>query len=389
MDARKQINVGIIGGGLMGKEVAAAIARWPALLDHPIQPRLTAVCDLDPGALDWFDRIDTVVTKVTDHRDLLDDSAVDVVYVAVRHDLHEQIYIDTIEAGKDLLAEKPFGIDLPSAERILAAVERRPDVFVRCSSEMPYFPGAQAAVRLILAGALGEIIEAHSGFSHSSDFDRTKPITWKRQRHLCGEAGVMNDLGMHVMHVPLRLGWMPTAVYAVLQDLIPERPGPNGTMVSCDTYENATLLCTVPRGDKSFPLTIGMKRIDPGQKNTWTLRATGLNGGVEFSTRYPKTLRVLKLDGGEQVWGEVEMGSQSAFPTVTGAIFEAGFSDAILQMWAAFLAERAGVLGDRFGCATPQEAVAAHRVSAAALRSASDGTAVFPGEPVRPPGWTD
>jgi hypothetical protein len=38
-------------------------------------------------------------------------------------------------------------------------------------------------------------------------------------------------------------------------------------------------------------------------------------------------------------------------------------------MWAAFLAERVGALGDRFGCATPQEALESHRIFDAALRS--------------------
>src|SRR5690349_11036722 len=104
-------NVAIIGGGLMGREIASALQRWPALIDHPVRPRLTAVCDINPDALAWFEQIDTVRTTTTDYRDLLNDPEIDVVYVAVRHDLHERIYCDIIEAGKDLLAEKPFGID--------------------------------------------------------------------------------------------------------------------------------------------------------------------------------------------------------------------------------------------------------------------------------------
>lgn len=378
MAAQQRVNVGIIGGGLMGKEIAGAIVRWPTLLDHTVRPVLTAACDVNPEALAWFDRIETVTTTVTDYRDLLADDTVDVVYIAVRHDLHEQLYLDAVAAGKDLLAEKPFGIDGAAAERIVAAVQARPDAFVRCSSEIPFFPGAQAAIRLIRDGKLGDLIEASNAFCHSSDLDRNKPINWKRQRQFCGEAGVMNDLGMHVLHVPLRLGWMPASVFAVLQDLVPERPGPDGAMVPCDTYENATLLCAVRKADRTFPLTLATKRIDPGQKNTWSLRVTGMDGGVEFSTRHPKTLRVLKVDQGEQTWQEVEMGSQSVFPTVTGGIFETGISDALLQMLAAFLAERAGELGDRFGCVTPQEALVSHRVWAAALRSAQTGTAVAP-----------
>jgi hypothetical protein len=38
-------------------------------------------------------------------------------------------------------------------------------------------------------------------------------------------------------------------------------------------------------------------------------------------------------------------------------------------MWAAYLAERAGLLGDRFGCVTPEEALASHELFDAALKS--------------------
>lgn len=374
----RTVRFGIIGAGLMGREIATAIARWPALTEVPVRPVLTAVCDINRAMLSWFDRIDSVRSTVTDYHDLLADDEVDVVYVAVRHDLHEKIYRDVIAAGKDMLAEKPFGIDLAAATRIVEEIEANPGRFVRCSSELPFYPGAHAAYQMIRSGALGPIIEASNTFSHSSDLDPNKPITWKRQREFCGDAGVMNDLGMHVLHVPLRLGWYPQRVYSMVQSLIDTRSGPDGQPVACDTSENATLLCTVPDGRRSFPLTLATKRIDPGQKNTWTLRATGLGGGVEFSTRYPKTLRVMRLDAGEQVWQEVEMGTQSVFGTVTGSNFEAGFSDTILQMLAAFLAERDGSLGDRFGCVTPSEALFSHRVWAAALASAETQVAQVP-----------
>jgi predicted dehydrogenase len=371
---QQPVSVGIIGGGLMGKEVAVAFARWAALVNYPVRPELTHVCDIDPAALGWFDRIPSVKVRSTDYHDLLGPDGPEVLYVAVRHDLHEQIYVDAIEAGASLLAEKPFGIDLESARAILAAVERHPESFVRCSSELPFFPGAQAAISRVTSGLLGRIIEVHSGFSHSSDFDVRKPINWKRQAKYCGANGVLNDLGMHVLHVPLRLGWLPDRVFAVLQDLVPSRPGPDGDLVPCDTIENATLLCTATdriggHEGEPFPLHLTTKRIDPGQKNSWLLRVLGMSGGVEFCTRYPKTLRVMTIANGEQVWQEGEMGSQSSFATSTGGIFEFGFSDAILQMWASYLAERAGQLGEAFGCVTPQEAVDSHRVFAAALDS--------------------
>jgi predicted dehydrogenase len=377
----EEIEVGIIGGGLMGREVAAALARWPALLDHPVRPRLTAVCDTNPAALEWFDRIDTVRLKATDHRDLMEDDRVEVLYIAVPHHLHEELYLDATSAGKDFLGEKPFGIDLPAGERIGEALRSRPELFARCSSEMPYFPGAQLAYETIRSGSVGRILEAHSAFLHSSDLDVTKALNWKRQARFCGRLGVMGDLGMHVLHVPLRLGWHPARVYAVLQDIVQERPGPNGELEPCDTIDNATLICSVEGRDGPFPLTVETKRIAPGETNSWVLRVVGMEGGVEFSTRSPKTVRRFTVRQGRQIWEHLETGSQSAFPTVTGGIFEFGFSDAVLQMWAAFLAERTGTLGDGFGCVTPDEAFAAHRLFDAAVRSGESGRA----EPVEAP----
>jgi predicted dehydrogenase len=364
------VRIGIVGGGLMGRELAAAIGRWAALSDHPARPRLEAVCDTSPQALAWFERIGTVRTLTDDRRRLLEDPAIDVLYLAVPHHLHEELYLDAIAAGKDFLGEKPFGIDLAAARRIVAALEES-QVFARCSSEMPYFPGALFAYEQIRAGDLGQPIEVQHAFLHSSDLDRSKPINWKRQARYCGEIGVMGDLGMHVVHLPLRLGWRPRSVYAVLQDIVTERPGRDGAPVPCDTWDNATL--HVDAG--GFPLTLETKRIAPGETNTWRLRALGMDGGVDFSTASPKAVRRFAVRDGRQVWERLETGSQSAFPTVTGPIFEFGFSDAILQMWAAFLAEREGALGDRLGCVTPAEALAGHELWDAARRSAESGAA--------------
>lgn len=370
----QRVNVGIIGGGLMGREIAAALRRWPALIDHPAEPQLVAVCDINPDALEWFRRIDSVRLMTTDYRELLADPDVDVVYIAVRHDLHEQMYVDAVRAGKALLAEKPFGIDADAADAVLRAIDETPGAFVRVSSEMPFFPGAQMAIDYVRSGALGRIIEAKCTFLHSSDLDVNKPLNWKRQKQYCGDAGVLNDLGMHTWHVPLRLGWVPDTLMGILQDIVTARPGADGAMQPCDTWENAVIHSWIDTDGDPFPLTTETKRIAPGEKNTWEFEAIGMNGGVRFSTKNPKAVDVFSVvevagHGREQSWQSVDAGSQSVWPTVTGANFETGFSDAILQMWAAFLAERAGQLGDGFGTVRPEEAAFTHRLFAAAIEA--------------------
>ncbi|MCX6929218.1 MAG: gfo/Idh/MocA family oxidoreductase, partial [Verrucomicrobia bacterium] len=71
-------------------------------------------------------------------------------------------------------------------------------------------------------------------------------------------------------------------------------------------------------------------------------------------------------------------GYEPAFPTITGPIFEFGFSDSILQMWAAFLYELAQrkPLKRFAGCVTPEETAVSHEIFTAALESQRHGVTV-------------
>jgi len=368
------MRVGIIGGGLVGREAASAFGRWFVLEDFPVKVELVAVCDLQEKLLDWFRKIPTVKLLTKDHQELLRSPDVDVVYVAVPHNLHEKLYLDVLNAGKDLLAEKPFGIDLKAALSVRDAAARS-GRFVRCSSEFPFLPGAQRVLQGVRAGNLGKLLEIHSCFWHASDLDPTKAINWKRQTKFCGEIGVMGDLGMHVVHVPFRLGWKPRRVYAQLQKIYTERPDGKGGMAPCDTWDNALLHTDVSIGEADVPMRLEMKRMAPGETNTWWIEVLGTDGGLRYSTKEPKTLWTFQR-GKEQVWQRVDLGYQMPFTTITGGIFEPGFPDCFLQMWAAFAAERSGELGQRFGCVTPDEAVASHQLFAAALESHNRKTVV-------------
>ena len=185
----------------------------------------------------------------------------------------------------------------------------------------------------------------------------------------------MGDLGMHTVHIPFRLGWKPRRVYAQLQKVYHQRPDGKGGTANCDTWDNALLHTDLEIGGDEVPLRFEMKRLAPGETNTWSLEIMGTDGGVRFSTKEPKTLWTFQR-GKEQTWNRTDLGFTGPFPTITGGIFEPGFPDCFLQMWAAFLAERAGKLESRFGCVTPAEAVLSHELFAAALQSQQEKRAV-------------
>jgi predicted dehydrogenase len=369
--AERIVGFGLVGGGLMGREFASAAARWIHLATPGVRPRLVHVCDPSAEARAWFERLDPPPRLSADHRDLLADDQVEAVYCAVPHHLHEELYVAILAAGKHLLGEKPFGIDLAANEAINRAID--PGLLVRCSSELPFYPGGQAVAKWIAERRFGRVLEVRSQFLHSSDLDPTKPINWKRVAAANGAYGCLGDLGMHALHLPLRAGWRPLDVRAILSNVFAERPGPDGRPVPCDTWDNAVLLCEASDDGHAFPLRIETKRIAPGEKNTWTIEVDGTDGSIAYSTKLPKTLRTMAYaPGAEQEWRVTDLGSESAYPTITGAIFEFGFSDAVLQMWAAFcdeLAHGRDGMAQPFHCATPEEAAATHRLFTAALRS--------------------
>ncbi|MBX3239164.1 MAG: Gfo/Idh/MocA family oxidoreductase [Chitinophagaceae bacterium] len=370
----KQIKIGVIGGGLMGREAASAFGRWFALKNFPVEAQLTAVCDLNEEALEWYRQVPTVTLFTKDYKELINSELVDVVYAAVPHHLHQQVYTDILKAGKDLLGEKPFGIDLPASKIILSEAQKR-GRFVRCSSELPFLPGPQRVIREVASGRLGKIFEIKAGFLHSSDMDPAKPVNWKRQSAYCGAIGVMGDLGMHALHIPLRLGWKPVQVYAQLQKIITSRPDGKGGHTECDTWNNVTLSTKVVIDGNEVPMQLEMKRLAPGETNTWYIEVYGTNGGVRYSTKDMKALWVFE-NGKEQWWKRTDLGFQMPFECITGGIFEAGFPDCFMQMLAAFVAEREGFLNNRFGCVTPEEAVMSHELFQAALQSQMTEAAV-------------
>lgn len=380
MRKKHVIRVGIIGAGLMGRELAVASLRWPHLTSSTVAPEIVAVCDTDLPRRQWFlDNIPSIRQSVADYRELLGSSAIDAVYCAVPHYLHESLYVDIIRSGKALLGEKPFGIDQNANAHILKSLSDD-SALVRCSSEFPYFPGALALGDYVLSGSVGRIVEAHAGFWHSSDWDPLKPINWKRQNETNGEYGCMGDLGLHVLHLPIRYGWEFSAVHAQLSNIVSERPDPQGRLAPCDTWDNATLHLTASWRGSRFPFTASMKRIAPGHSNTWFLNVVGTEGAVEFSTKNPKELRTLQRGSRHQAWEHADVPYASVYPTITGNIFEFGFSDAILQMWAAFLHEVGGAPPERWGCITPVETAVTHEVFTAALQSQRQGTVVTVGE---------
>lgn len=112
------------------------------------------------------------------YEDLAADPDVDIVYVASPHTRHEADTLLFLEAGKNVLCEKPFAVNRTQAERMVAAARSR-GLFLMEALWSRYLPAWRRVRELVGEGRLGEVqsIEASLGFRRPVDpahrlFDR-------------------------------------------------------------------------------------------------------------------------------------------------------------------------------------------------------------------------
>lgn len=115
-----KIRIGIIGcGGIAnGKHMPS--------LRHLDNVEMVAFCDIiEERAVKAKNQYGSADAKVyTDYKELLADKSIDVVHVCTPNRSHSFITVDALEAGKDVMCEKPMAINSVEAKKMLDAAER-------------------------------------------------------------------------------------------------------------------------------------------------------------------------------------------------------------------------------------------------------------------------
>jgi phthalate 4,5-cis-dihydrodiol dehydrogenase len=176
------IGAGIIGLGEIGRVHLASYQRARGA-------RVVAVTDLDAGAR----RGAAAVAGAVDHRtvaELLADPQVDVVSVCVPHNLHLEIALAAIAAGKHVLLEKPMAVTVAQCDEIIAAAEDA-GVTVGVSHNQLFYPPHIRARELIDSGVLGRSLMLRMRLAIGGKFSG-----WRSDPAATG-GGLLFDAGVH------------------------------------------------------------------------------------------------------------------------------------------------------------------------------------------------
>ena len=226
------IQLGVVGCGWAGcQAIHAANATY--------RLNVIAIAERDPTRREQAGKDHAVQYRHTDYRELLDNSAVDAVYLATSPDGRLQQVLDTLNVGKHVLVQKPHAIRASEILDMATAAQQSGKTLQFCYF-MRHFPHNRQIRRAIQNGVIGEPFHARvfGKYNFIPPLDANS-----RWLHVYGQKG--GSLGQHYSHeLNLTWWWMgcpkPEWTFASKHVLYPQYDGPEG---AAEDYFTGILGC--------------------------------------------------------------------------------------------------------------------------------------------------
>lgn len=222
----KELRVGLIGYGFMGKAHSNAYAKvnhfFPELAYRPV---LRAVCARNEERVAAFSKTWGYESVETDWRKLIERDDIDAVDICSPNCTHHEIAIAAAEKGKIILCEKPLAMNVKEAEEMVEAVERA-GVANTVWYNYRRVPAVTLAKQLIDEGRLGRIFHYRALFLQdwtiSPDLPQGGEALWRLDVDAAG-SGVTGDLLAHCIDTAIWLNGGIKSVSAMTETFVRER----------------------------------------------------------------------------------------------------------------------------------------------------------------------
>jgi predicted dehydrogenase len=287
----KEIRIGLIGAGFMGKAHATAFKNVPLVFgNEPGRPILEIIADVDAQAVEKRAAEFGFARWTTDWREVIDDPQVDIVDITTPNHLHAEMAIAAAEAGKHIYCEKPLANNSADAARIVAAVDKAGVTSIVGFNYLRN-PAQAFARQLLQEGELGEITLFRGAFDQDFLANPDIPFSWRLDRTQAG-TGALGDLGSHTIGFAHFLVGDIAEVCGLNATKIQERTlasGGSGYAASAQggakkrTVENEDIMEFLIRFENGAIGSIGTSRIGMGRKLGLTYEIQGTKGSLFFT----------------------------------------------------------------------------------------------------------
>ena len=272
---KKDLNIGLVGYGFMGRAHSNAFLQAPRFFDLPYRPVLKAVSARNRDRATAFARNWGYESIENDWRTLVERKDIDLIDIASPNDTHAEIAVAAARAGKMVLCEKPLGRNAAEAEQMVQAVE------VAGVPNMVWYnyrrvPAVTLTKQLIDEGKLGRIFHYRAKFLQdwtiSQDLPQGGEGLWRLDVAVAG-SGVTGDLLAHCIDTALWLNGPIADVTAMTETFIKERKhNLTGRVEPVGIDDAAAFLCRFQNGSLA---TFESTRYARGHKALYTLEING------------------------------------------------------------------------------------------------------------------
>ena len=287
----KEIRIGLIGTGGMGKAHATAFTNVPLVFGNQTgKPVLEIVADIDAKALEPWAAEFGFARWTTNWRDVIADPRVDVVDITTPNALHAEMAIAAAQAGKHIYCEKPLATTSADAARIVAAVAKSGVISIVGFNYLKN-PAQAFARQLIESGDLGDITLFRGTFDQDFLANPDIPFSWRLDRAQAG-TGALGDLGSHTIAFAQFLVGDIAEVCGLNATKINERivpAGGSGYAAKAQSggkmraVENEDIMEFLIRFENGAIGTIGTSRIGMGRKLGLTYEIHGTQGSLFYT----------------------------------------------------------------------------------------------------------
>lgn len=297
------LGVAMVGHAFMGAAHSQAWRTAGRFFDLPLTPDMAVLCGRDAtstrAAAEWLGWRDVE----TDWKQLLTRDDVQLVDVCAPGDVHAEIAIAALEAGKHVLCEKPLANSVEEARAMVAAAERAQANGVRSMVGFNYrrVPAVAFARRLVEQGRIGEVRHVRATYLQDWIVDPRAPLVWRLQAERAG-SGALGDIGAHVVDLAQYVtGDLLTGVGGLTETFVRERPLPSGEGTGPVTVDDAALFLGRFAGGAvaSFEAT----RFATGRKNQIRLEVNGSAGSLAFDFEQMNELQFFDGADADEVAG--------------------------------------------------------------------------------------
>ena len=304
----REIGVGIIGTGFMGQTHAIAYRAAAGLFPGLPRPRLEMVADVGLAGARKAQAQYGFARATDDWRALVADPAVEIVSITTPNMLHKEMALAAAAAGKHIHCEKPLAPRAREAEEMMLAAEAA-NVVTQAGFNYIKNPLLALARDMVAAGELGAIVNFRG--IHAEDYmsDPEQPWSWRLDP--AGGAGVIADLGSHILCLARFLLGPVAALHADLETVVKSRPVAPGARerraVEVDDIARMTL-----RFARGCTGTIEANWVACGRKMQLGFELTGTKGALVFSQERLNELLHYRAGGDPRLSGftRIEAGPQ-------------------------------------------------------------------------------